>query len=230
MRGSIQAERTTMANRNLSPDSIIVRGPFVARHYHISTGPGSMRVWCELEVDGARYQPFTQDFECSLGPVSLPAAATLSVEDGSERGLHLLRMPDGRPVLTKLSNNPTFNGFWTGEGREYIHEGWAVSVLSGEKRKLPPYPGQFLCFSPDGQSLVSFTYEPPSPEIILHQVDLASGTDESTMVKREDLPWLTDSSHLLPGTLESAHIWQAQHLGWQKPEGGRYKFSFDKKH
>src|SRR5215470_16448747 len=99
----------------LSPDSIIARGPFVARHYHMSTGANSTRVWCELEVNGARYQPFTEDFECSLGPVPQPAATTLSVEDGRERGLYLLRMPDGQAAMTKLSEDPNFNGSWVAD-------------------------------------------------------------------------------------------------------------------
>jgi hypothetical protein len=118
-------------------------------------------------VNGALYQPFTKNFECSLGPVPQPAAAILSVEGGSERGLYLLRMPGGQPGLIKLSEDPNFNGFWTAEGSEYVHEGRAVSTLTGGSRKLPPYPGHFLCFFPDGQSLVSVSYEPPSPEITL---------------------------------------------------------------
>jgi hypothetical protein len=187
-----------------------------------------MRVWCELDVNGVRYQPFTQDFECSLGPVEQPAAATLSVEDGGERGLYLLRMPDGQPAMTKLSEDPNFNGSWVADGSEYIRGGVAVSVLDGESRKLPPFPGRFLSFSPDGQSLVSFSYEPPSPEITLHQVNLASGVDERVTVKWEDQQWLTDTSHLVPGTLESAHIWQAMHLPWRKSAAGRYELAFER--
>src|SRR5262249_16850997 len=157
---------------------------------------------------------FNADFDCSLGPVQQPPAATLSVEDGSERGLYLLRMRSEQPVLIKLSEDPNFSGFWTSDGREYVHAGRTLSTVTAQSRELPPYPGRFLCFSPDRQSIVSFSYEPPSPEITLHQVDLTSGAEESTTVKKEDQPWLADSSHLLPGTFESSHIWQAAHLSW----------------
>jgi hypothetical protein len=129
--------------------------------------------------------------------------------------------------MTKLSDDPNFNGSWVADGIEYILGGMVVSVLNGETRNLPPFPGRFLCFSPDKQSLVSFSYEPPSPEITLHQVDLASGVDELLTVKRKDQQWLTDTSHLVPGTLESAHIWQAMHLPWRKSAVGRYQLAFE---
>lgn len=214
-----------MAQHGVSPDSIISRGPFIARHYHQSTGVHSTRVWCELDVNGARYQPFSQDFECSLGPVEEPAAATLSVEGGQERGLHLLRVREGKPLLSRLGEDPSFNGAWTADGKWYVHGGRAVSVLTGESRPLPAYPGRFLGFSPDERRLVSFTYEPPSEDITLHLIDLASGADEPTLVKRGEHPWLTDATHVIPGTIESAHLWQASHLSWRKTPEGQYTFT-----
>jgi hypothetical protein len=217
-----------MDNVHCRPNAVITRGSLTARHYHQSKGADSIRIWCELDINGERYQPFNADFECSIGVAATPAAALISVEDGDERGLYLLRMTGAHPVLTRLSEDPGFDGHWTEDGGEYIYRGWAISLYTGERRRLPPYPGHFLCFSPDRQSLLSLSYEPPSPEVNFYQVDVESGAAERITVSRNNYPWVADSSHMVPGTLGSSHIWQAEHVHWYKSSDGHYKFSLNR--
>lgn len=218
-------ELSVVTSPAVKPRFSLKKGLFEMREYYQGSGLGhGARVWCELEINGQRYRPFDRDFYgCSLSPAPEPSAATLAVEGGAAAGLYLLRLVDGRPDLQKIDAAWSFNGFWTADGGTYIHGGRAFDIATGGIRKLPAFPGWFLCFSPDRRLIVSSKIAlaaGAAGAIDVYQTDIATGAVATDAVPRTVGPWLADSTHTLPGTTESAHLWIAAHFKWKKDEHG----------
>ncbi|HEY4185605.1 MAG TPA: hypothetical protein VGP07_11075, partial [Polyangia bacterium] len=99
-------------------------------------------------------------------------------------------------------------------------------------QKLPPFPGWFLCFSPDRRLIVSSEVSSKGgtsePSVAVYQTDLATGAVSTETVARSAGPWLTDSTHSVPGTIESTHLWIAAHLRWKKDGQGHDRLDLPK--
>ncbi len=177
--------------------------------------------------------PFeTRDFyACSLSPAPVPSAATVAVEGGPSGGLYLLRLVAGKPTLQKLNSDWSLNGFWTGDGQTYVYRDRAFDVATGDAQKLPPFPGRFLCLSPDRRLIVSSkldTGDGPDPPVAVYQTNVETGAVVSENVPRAAARWLADSTHLVPGTIESAQIWIAAHFKWKKDAHGHDRLDLPK--
>lgn len=201
------------------------RGPFVVREYYESRGPEDRnRAWCEVQVDGTRFDPVPgADYQCSLGPVAEPPALTLLVLDGAQQGLYLVTLMSGEPRL-QLVRAPArmFAGAWTADGRYYVFEQRAWDIASHTSFDLPPYKGYFLGFDPGMTSLVST--EQDESGTFVHRTSRATGAVETRSFSALENPFRSTETHDVLGCYECHQVWEGQHLVWRERADGGWDY------